>query len=139
MEIRQRNAKGVLSKLCKDVDSRSLHCTRNRMMMAARIDDALTKLGYTQSQFAKIMGKSDATVSEWLSGDRNFTLDTLSDIEERLGISLLSNFSSSYIRVTSSKLCKQLRDTHQIKLESSRQWNQPLSVKVAPYVSLQAV
>ena len=35
------------------------------------------------------MGKSETVVSEWLSGDRNFTIDTLSDIEEVLGVRLL--------------------------------------------------
>ena len=35
------------------------------------------------------MKKSTTVISEWLSGDRNFTADTLMEIEEALGIRLL--------------------------------------------------
>ncbi|WP_081618586.1 helix-turn-helix domain-containing protein [Segatella paludivivens] len=36
-----------------------------------------------------MMGKNATVVSEWLSGDRNFTIDTLTDISVELGISLI--------------------------------------------------
>ena len=35
------------------------------------------------------MKKSPTVISEWLSGDRNFTVDTLVEIEDALGIRLL--------------------------------------------------
>ena len=35
-----------------------------------------------------MLGKSESEVSEWLSGERNFTINTLSDISFCLGMDL---------------------------------------------------
>lgn len=43
-----------------------------------------------QKQFAKLMGRTESEISDWLSGDRNFTIDTLFDIGQALGVSFLS-------------------------------------------------
>ena len=43
-----------------------------------------------------MIGKSESEISEWLSGDRNFTIDTLSDIKKYLGVDLLN---VSYMRM----------------------------------------
>ena len=71
------------------MDSKSLARTRNKMMVAARIADALKVKGITQKQMAVLMGKTESEISEWLSGNRNLTIDTLTDIEEFLNIRLL--------------------------------------------------
>ena len=59
------------------------------MKLAAKIEEAMRRCGYNQTQFARLMKKSTTVISEWLSGDRNFTADTLMEIEEALGIRLL--------------------------------------------------
>ena len=89
MKPRMRKPTGVLAELLADIDHRELAKTRKRMMLAAKIDEAMRKCGYNQTQFARLMGKSPAVISEWLSGDRNFTTDTLASIEDALGIRLL--------------------------------------------------
>ncbi|XWW47033.1 helix-turn-helix transcriptional regulator [Fibrella sp. USSR17] len=61
----------------------------NRMMLAARIGDALSARGWTQKQLAQTMGKSPSEISKWLSGTHNFTADTLSDLSQVLDIKLL--------------------------------------------------
>jgi len=61
----------------------------NRMELADRIADALKARHMTQKELARKMRKSESEVSECLSGERNFTIDTLSDIEVALGIRLL--------------------------------------------------
>ena len=63
------------------------------MLVANKIADALKAKGISQKRFAKMTGKSESEVSEWLSGDRNFTIDTLSDIQKFLGIDLLNTSS----------------------------------------------
>lgn len=60
------------------------------MMLAVKIEEAMKRRGLNQIQFARLMGKSPTVISEWLSGDRNFTTDTLTDIEEALGVQLLN-------------------------------------------------
>ncbi len=83
----------VLTKTEEDIRRR----IRDRMLIAARIDDVLRAKGITQKQFASMLGKAESEVSEWLSGDRNFTADTLSDIGGCLGICL---FNIPSIRMT---------------------------------------
>lgn len=61
----------------------------DRMMMAARIADALAAKGWTQKQLAQKMGKQPSEISKWLSGTHNFTTDTLSDLSQVLDVKLL--------------------------------------------------
>ena len=79
-----------------NMDELSLAKTRNRMMVAAKIADAMRSHGMNQKQFAQKMGKKESEVSEWLSGDRNFTLDTLTEIEHTLDVSLLDTNNPRY-------------------------------------------
>ena len=63
---------------------------RNRMLIAAKIADAMQAQHLNQKQFAKLMGRTESEISDWLSGDRNFTIDTLFDIGQALGVTFLS-------------------------------------------------
>lgn len=90
MKVTTKKATGVLGELLASIDERELARTRKRMMLAAKIEEAMKRCGYNQQQFARLMGKSATVISEWLSGDRNFTTDTLTDIEEALGVQLLN-------------------------------------------------
>ena len=60
-----------------------------RMRLAAKITIALDKLDLTNTELAIRLDKYSSEISKWLKGDHNFTIDTLSDIEEILGIRLL--------------------------------------------------
>ena len=84
-----RNASGVLGRMLANMDELSLAKTRNRMMVAAKIADAMNDSGMNCKQLAQKMGKTESEISEWLSGDRNITLDTLTEIEYTLNVSLL--------------------------------------------------
>jgi transcriptional regulator with XRE-family HTH domain len=64
------------------------HRTDNRMLIAARIDDAMQEKNISQKELAKRLDKHHSVVTLWLSGTQNFTIDTLSDIETALGINL---------------------------------------------------
>lgn len=94
----KRNATGVLGRMVSNVDKHSLAKTRNRMMVAARIADAIKERQLTQKQFAQMMGRTESEISDWLSGDRNFTIDTLFDIGQVLGIDFLGT-SLQYVTV----------------------------------------
>jgi transcriptional regulator with XRE-family HTH domain len=91
-----REAKGVLGRMLANMDELSLAKTRNRMLVAAKIADAMRGCSMNQKQLALKMGKTESEVSEWLSGDRNFTLDTLTEIEHTLNVSLLDTESPRY-------------------------------------------
>ncbi len=91
-----REATGVLGRILANKSELSLAKTRNRMMVAAKIADAMRGCGMNQKQLAQKMGKTESEVSEWLSGDRNFTLDTLTEIEHTLNVTLLDTDSPRY-------------------------------------------
>ena len=88
--VNKRKATGVLGRMISEVDPVKLAKTRNRMIVAAKIADAMKAKKLNQKQFAKLMGRTESEISDWLSGDRNFTIDTLFDIGQALGISFLS-------------------------------------------------
>ncbi len=94
--MKTRKATGLLGKILSNMDEKDLAKTRNRMLIAAKIASSMESNGLNQKQFAKKMGKTESEVSEWLSGDRNFTIDTLTEIENVLGVSLLNVNNSKY-------------------------------------------
>lgn len=54
-----------------------------------KIHQLLSEQGMTQKELAKKMGKTEAEVSVWLSGQHNFTLRTLAKISAVLGEDLI--------------------------------------------------
>jgi len=59
------------------------------MMIASRIDAILTAKKWTQKVLADKMHKRPSEISKWLSGNHNFTLDTIAQIEQCLEVQLL--------------------------------------------------
>lgn len=51
-----------------------------RMRTAIQIADAMEKHGISEIQLADMMGRSPSEITEWLSGNQNFTLDTLTEL-----------------------------------------------------------
>jgi ribosome-binding protein aMBF1 (putative translation factor) len=54
------------------------------------IKEGMELKGLNRRQFAAFMGKMPNDITRWLSGYHNFTLTTLLEIEEKLGIRLLN-------------------------------------------------
>ncbi len=87
MTTRRKPSK-VLTKILASIDEDKLRRTRERMLVACKIADTLEVKELTQKEFAKMLGKSESEISELLSGNRNFTFDTLSDMANCLGMDL---------------------------------------------------
>jgi len=88
--VEKKKATGVLASMLANINEENLLKTRNRMRLAVKIGDAMKSKGLTQKEFARLVGKTESEVSDWLSGDRNFTVDTLTVIEHALGVNLLN-------------------------------------------------
>lgn len=99
-KIMKKQASGFLDELLAKPDKMVAAKTRNKMLIAAKIDVALKSRGMSQKDFATMMGKSVSEISEWLSGDRNFTVDTLTEITERLGVDLLNTSLSNMYNIS---------------------------------------
>lgn len=62
----------------------------NKMLIAAKIADAMKAKGWNNSQLLTAVKKANPSViTKWLSGTHNFTVDTLVELEHALGIKLL--------------------------------------------------
>ena len=86
--IEQARPQGFLAELLSDIDEKEMKRTENRMLWAMKISKALKQKHISQKEFANMMGKSATVISEWLSGDRDFTIDTLTDISVALGVNM---------------------------------------------------
>ena len=51
-----------------------------RMRAAVQIADAMEKHGVSKKQLADMMGRRPSEITKWLSGDQNFTMDTLAEL-----------------------------------------------------------
>lgn len=60
-----------------------------KMGLSLRIAEAINQNFSSKGEFAESMGVSRGLVSRWLSGTHNFTVETLVEIESKLGIDLL--------------------------------------------------
>ena len=86
----RRKPSASLTRIMNNIDEDKLRRTRERMLVTVKIADTLKAKGISQKKFAEMTGRSESEISEWLSGDRNFTIDTLSDIKKYLGLDLLN-------------------------------------------------
>lgn len=100
MSANKRKPSATLTKIMSSISEEDRRRTRDRMLIAVKIADALETKQLSQKEFAARMQKSESEISEWLSGNRNFTVDTLSDISDCLGIRLLPNSDMRTERVS---------------------------------------
>jgi ribosome-binding protein aMBF1 (putative translation factor) len=80
----------LLDNLLAEITPEEQARTDRKMRIAAIIDDAIKAKGWGKKQFAEKIGRKPSEITKWLSGTQNFTVDTLADIEQVLGIKLLN-------------------------------------------------
>jgi transcriptional regulator with XRE-family HTH domain len=83
------NYNSLLDQIIDSITPLEQHRTDKRMLLAAKIADAMQAKKMSSVQLAKQLGKSPSVITKWLSGTHNFTSDTLSDIEFILDTHLL--------------------------------------------------
>jgi len=79
----------LIDELFQGITHDELEKVEKRMLLAARIDDAIKAKKWKKKDFAEALGKSNSEISKWLSGTHNFTSDTLFDIERILNLTLI--------------------------------------------------
>jgi ribosome-binding protein aMBF1 (putative translation factor) len=81
----------LLDNLLAEITPEEQARTDRKMHIASIIADALTAKGMAKQQFAQKVGRKPSEITKWLSGTHNFTLDTLTDIEQVLNIKLITD------------------------------------------------
>ena len=81
----------LIDSLLDSVSSEDSERIEKKMLMAAKIDDAIKAKGWKKKDLLDALGKDNQSIiTKWLSGTHNFTMDTLIDLERILDISLLN-------------------------------------------------
>jgi len=79
-----------ISEILSSISPQEAKRIENRMLIAAKIDDAMKAKGWKNKDLMCAMGKSNPSeVTRWLSGTHNFTIDTLTDLGLALDVDLL--------------------------------------------------
>lgn len=79
----------LIRELLDEITPADFFITEKKMLLAARLDEAIKAKGWRKNEFAKAIGKKPSEISKWLSGTHNFTTDTLFEIERVLNINLI--------------------------------------------------
>lgn len=80
----------LIDDLLNEISPEELERTKEKMMLAARIDEAKKAKGWKNKDLAKALNKRPSEITKWLSGTHNFTSDTLFDIGKILNIELIN-------------------------------------------------
>lgn len=89
MKTNRKNP-SVLDRFMSKISADELELTEKKMHLASRIDEAISQKNLKKQEFANMLGKQPSEISKWLSGTHNFTIETLWQIEKKLGISLVN-------------------------------------------------
>ncbi len=74
----------------KDIPKEIKKQTQISFAIADRLQAILSERGLTQKAFARKIGKTEAEVSVWLSGQHNFTIKTIAKISSILDEDIIS-------------------------------------------------
>lgn len=81
----------IISEILNSASSFEVNRVETKMMIAAKISNALKEKGWRKKDLMNAMGKKNPSeITRWLSGTHNFTTDLLSDLSLVLGVNLLN-------------------------------------------------
>lgn len=66
--------------------------------ISAQIERCRIEMGMTQQEFAEYMGVTQGMVSKWESREYNFTIKTLNDICQKVGLELSVSLEKSCVK-----------------------------------------
>jgi len=96
------------------------------MDIADQISQFLVEKNWTQKEFARRMGKQESEISKWLSGQHNFTIKTITNIETVFGKNLIwiPQYLAEYVSVEDlTRILKEMKSSK--KSRKTKQKIQP--------------
>ncbi len=64
-------------------------CVDLSFLIVDRIHSILEEKGLKQKDLANMLGKKESEISKWMRGTHNFTIETISSVENVLGVPIL--------------------------------------------------
>ena len=87
----KNNRTNVIDELLSTITPEEQAKTDAKMLLAAKIADAMKAKGWNNKDLLKALDKKNPSeITKWLSGTHNFTVDTLIDLENVLDVKLLN-------------------------------------------------
>lgn len=84
------NKKSLIGDILNSISPMEKEKVRKKMLIAVKIDEAMKTKGWRIKDLLKALGKNNPSeVTKWLSGTHNFTIETLVELEQVLGIDLI--------------------------------------------------
>lgn len=80
----------IIDELFEEITPEEFDNTAKKMLLAAKIADAIKAKGWKKGDLAKSLSKRPSEITKWLNGTHNFTYDTLCDLERALDINLIN-------------------------------------------------
>ena len=81
----------IIGNILNSISPNEAKRVENRMLLAAKIDDAMQVKGWKKKDLMLAMGKKNQSeITHWLSGTHNFTSDLLTDLGSALDIDFLN-------------------------------------------------
>lgn len=123
----EKRSKNLIAEALANYGKANKQKVRNKLIIATKISRRLRELELSQKEFASKIGKSAPEVSDILSGDRNLTIETMTDIEQVLGIRLLDktlmNISKIRKECVESVKTSRIAHTYTYQAKSISKWN----------------
>lgn len=108
----KKRGSSIIGSILEDITPIEQKKTDNRMIIAAKIQDAMDEKGWRAKDLLHALGKNEkhqSIVSKWLSGTHNFTTDTLTEIGSVLDIEFFNlNKKETFISIYFHKI--EIRD-----------------------------
>jgi transcriptional regulator with XRE-family HTH domain len=82
----------IIDLLLNEITPEEKMQVRTKMALAARLDDLMKQKELGKSELAAKLNKHPSEITKWLSGEHNFTVDTLSDIAVALNVTVAEFF-----------------------------------------------
>ena len=80
----------ILDELLSEITHEEQRRTDKRMLLALKIEKAMKAKNWKKGDLAREMNKKPSVITKWLSGTHNFESNTLFELEEKLGITLVA-------------------------------------------------
>lgn len=89
----KRKMTGVSAQLFDSISREEMNATRIQMLVACNIADLMESKGWTPAQFAEKFSKSEDEILDWLGGQTDFDIDTLTKISLVLDVDVQALFA----------------------------------------------
>lgn len=112
----------IFDKALKQVPKETKSFVDNSFNIVDQIHAILLKQGKNQKDLAILLGKKESEISKWMQGTHNFTLKSISKIEDVLDDKIITTPLKSTVRIAHKLIPVHVHVTPQPKLKILNKW-----------------